>query len=412
VNALARPPAKTVRILGIRGVPGRHGGFESFAEDLALFLIARGWQVTVYCQSDAGERCEDQWQGVRLIRIPVRTRGSAGTVEFDWKSTWHASARKDLVLVLGYNTAMFSAVYRLRGIPNLLNMDGVEWQRQKYNWLEQLWFRANENAGCLIADHLIADHPAIEERYLPRRGCGGVSMVPYGSRAVTHADSSVIDRWKLKPYSYALVIARPEPENSILEIVRAYGAQSRGYPLVVLGAYRRDARYQQKVLDTAGSEVIFPGPIYERQVVDALRYFATIYIHGHRVGGTNPSLVEALGASAPVLAHDNRFNRWVCGDAAAFFSDEQDLSRALDRLLSSNGLAELASLRARARRHHTATFELSRRLGEYEQVLLTALRDAQHGRAAAANARLLDLHAISLATHVGPLEAASRGGVA
>lgn len=364
---------KAVRILGIRGIPDRHGGFESFAQDLAPFLARRGWDVTVYCQEPHGETREDWWQGVRLVRIPSSQRGAVGTIAFDWRSTRHASRSRALVLVLGYNTAIFNAAYRLRGIPSLLNMDGVEWRRQKYNWLQRAWLLVNERIGPRLADYLVADHPVIEARYAAWRGVGPVAMVPYGARAVYAADSRVLARWQLTSHRYALVIARPEPENSIVEIVRAWSERLRGQPLVVLGSYDRRIAYQRRVLDAAGGEVVFPGAIYERASVDALRRFATLYIHGHQVGGTNPSLVEALGAAAAVLAHDNAFNRWVCADAAVFFRDERQLAIQLDRLLTDESQPVLRALRHRARLRHGSAFDLDRRLLEYEQVLLAAL---------------------------------------
>jgi hypothetical protein len=364
---------KALRILGIRGIPGCHGGFESFAQDLAPFLAARGWKVSVYCQVDSGPAREENWQGVGLVCLPVTTRGALGTMEFDWHSTRHAVASREPVLVLGYNTAMLSSLYRLRGIPNLLNMDGLEWRRQKHNPAERAWLLLNEWIGSRVADHVIADHPSIHSRYANWAGVRGLSTVPYGSRSVHSAERSLIEPFGLLPDGYTLVIARPEPENYILEIVRAYSARPRSRPLVVLGSYTRRVRYQRHVLDAARSDTMFPGAIYDRSTVDALRYFATLYVHGHRVGGTNPSLVEALGAGNAVLAHDNVFNRWVCGSAGAFFADEADLASSFDRLLEDHGARELPHLRAAARLRHASTFDLTRRLEEYEEVLAATL---------------------------------------
>src|SRR5262245_34462378 len=365
---------KIVRILGTRGIPGGHGGFESFAEDLAPFLAGRGWSVTVYCQEDSGPGLtEDSWNGVRLVRIPIEIKGSLGTVLFDWRSMHHALSEEGLVLVLGYNTAVFNVVDRLRGKRTLLNMDGLEWRRQKYNALERLWFLGNEWIGLRSAHHLIADHPAIEARCRARMRASRITTVPYGSRTVVAANPELLAAWGLEQDRYALLIARPVPENSILEIVRAFSARRSDRPLAVLGAYDRSVPYQRQVLAAAGPDVRFLGPVYERRVVDALRYHAALYVHGHQVGGTNPSLVEALGAGSPVLAHDNCFNRWTCGGAAAFFRDEDDLRAQLDRLLGEGSELERAGLRRLARAHHAATFELQRRLREYEDVLLAML---------------------------------------
>jgi glycosyltransferase involved in cell wall biosynthesis len=363
---------KALRILGTRGIPGGHGGFETFAEDLAPFLVQRGWAVTVYCQAKVGKgTTEAMWRGVRLVQIPVRSRRSLGSVVFDLRSTRHALSEDGLALVCGYNTAVLIAAYRLFGIPTLLNLDGLEWQRRKYNSFERAWFIANEWIGVRAAAHLIADHPEIEARYPDDVQARRVTTIPYGSAAVVEADADLLTPWGLTPDSYALVIARPVPENSILEIVRTYSACRLSHPLVIVGGYDPSIRYHRSVLEASGPDVRFLGPIYERPLVHALRYHATLYIHGHQVGGTNPSLVEALGAGSPVLAHDNRFNRWTCDGAAVFFRDERQLRAQLERLLRDVG--EREELRRCARARHASTFVLERRLEEYEQVLLRML---------------------------------------
>jgi len=136
-----------VRIVGIRGVPAAHGGFETFAERLAPYLVDRGWRVTVYCQEDGeGPLFEDEWRGVRRIHIPVKVAGAAGTVLFDWYCTVHAARTPGLVLTLGYNTAAFSVVYRARRIPNVINMDGIEWRRQKWGAVAKSWPRTAPTA--------------------------------------------------------------------------------------------------------------------------------------------------------------------------------------------------------------------------------------------------------------------------
>ena len=125
---------RTLRILGTRGVPAAHGGFETFAECLSLYLVSKGWRVVVYCQVDGtGPMFTDVWHGVERVNIPVAPQGPKGTIVFDWQATVHAAGHRDLCLTLGYNTAVFCALLRLRGIPNLINMDGIEWSRAKWS---------------------------------------------------------------------------------------------------------------------------------------------------------------------------------------------------------------------------------------------------------------------------------------
>ena len=360
---------KAIRILGTRGVPAAHGGFETFAEYLALYLVERGWNVTVYCQQDGqGVVHEDAWWGVRRVHIPVTQSGARGTIVFDWKSTLHAANESGLVLTLGYNTAVFCAIYRLRGITNLINMDGIEWRRQKWSGLERAWLYANERMGCWLGNHLIADHPEIKAHLATRVRESKITMIPYGADCIGDTGAEALTQYGLAPDSYAMVVARPEPENSILEIVSAFSRKRRGVKLLVLGRYSADEnRYHKQILDAASDEVVFPGAIYDKSRVSALRFHSLLYVHGHQVGGTNPSLVEALGAGNAVLAHDNPFNRWVAGPGAAYFRGEAECAARFDALIGD--AAGLEKMRQVSRERHEALFTWEKVLAEYEGLL-------------------------------------------
>jgi glycosyltransferase involved in cell wall biosynthesis len=360
---------KKLRILGTRGIPANHGGFETFAEQLALYLVKHGWEVTVYCQEDEGETTyEDSWQGVRRVHIPVRQQGALGTIIFDWKSNLHAGKSSGLVLTLGYNTAVFSLWFRLKGLNNIINMDGIEWRRQKWGTLAKTWFYLNEWAGAWLGNHLVADHPEIKTHLCSRVKDGKITTIAYGAPGIAHASVAPIERWGLQADRYAILIARAEPENSILEVVQAWSVKPRQLQLVVLGNYKAEHAYQAKVMAAASSEVLFLGAVYDKNAVEALRFHARLYIHGHQVGGTNPSLVEALGAGNAVLAHDNRFNRWVAGAGARYFRDAHDCATVLEALLADD--AGLTTMRAASRARHAAAFTWSQILAEYERLLL------------------------------------------
>ncbi|MNE14259.1 Glycosyl transferases group 1 [compost metagenome] len=361
---------KTIHILGIRGVPAQHGGFETFAEKLSLYLIERGWNVVVYCQEDGdGNITESSWRGVRRIHIPINRPGAAGTMHFDFKASKHALSQNGLFLTLGYNTATFNILQRIKGQVNIINMDGIEWRRDKWGLLAKTWFWLNERAGCFIGNHLVADHPKIKEHLETRVSSKKITMIPYGGDAVLDAEPTLIAPYGLEPLQYSIIIARPEPENSFLEMVQAFSKQPRNHKLVVLGNFQPDKNeFHRKVIDAASSEVIFPGAIYDAPVVQALRFFSKFYLHGHRVGGTNPSLVEAMGAGCAVIAHDNKFNRWVAGDKAVYFKDMQSCAEIFNHLLNDNETFKEMKLGSISRFDERFTWE--RVLKEYEDLLI------------------------------------------
>ncbi len=359
---------REVHILGSRGIPAAHSGFEYLAEHLALYLVRRGWKVTVYCQlAGSGEVYEDDWEGIRRVNIPVRNEGAAGTIFFDWKATLISARRDGTMLTLGYNTAIFGLVYRLLGKRNVINMDGIEYRRAKWGPLAKAWFYLNDWFGCWLGNHLVADHPEIKKHLSTRVSADKISMIPYGADAVSSASTAPLEELGLEPGTYCTVIARPVPENSILEIVSAFSRLDTSCKLVVLGDYRADNEYQRRVLAAAGDNVLFAGAIFDKQTVRSLRFHARFYIHGHTVGGTNPSLVEALAAGSAVLAQDNPFNRWVLADAGEFFSDALQCEQCLRDLLQND--ARIAVLSDASVQRHKALFQWPAILSAYESLL-------------------------------------------
>lgn len=359
---------RRVQILGTRGIPGSHGGFETFAEQLAVYLTERGWEVTVYCQERGkGPVQEDRWQGINRVVVSTSSLSSLASIYFDWLTTVFAARRGDLALVLGYNTAVFCGLLRLRGTPCLINMDGLEWKREKWSLPARAWLYFNERLGCIFGNHLIADHPEIANHLKTRTRSERITTIPYGSHAVGDRSVDVLQEYGIEKDKYALVIARAEPENSLLEIVSAFSSVKRNMKLLVLGRYTDRFEYQRKVMAAASDEVIFPGGIYDRNIVEALRLHTALYIHGHQVGGTNPSLVEALGAGSPVLAHDNVFNRWVAGKGATYFSTQDECGARLDTLLQDSSALEQARTASLVR--HEEEFVLEHNLAKYETLL-------------------------------------------
>lgn len=364
---------REVSILGIRGVPAGHGGFETFAEYLCPFLIDKGWSVTVYCQEDGeGEIYESEWQGVKRIHIPVKNEGPLGTIIFDLKSVWHARKNKGLHLTLGYNTACFNIIQRLYGITNVINMDGIEWKRQKWGKVAKTWFWLNERFGCWFGNHLVADHPRIEDHLATRVSRDKITMIPYGGPDVSEANEAVLADYGLVKNEYAIIIARPEPENSILEVVEAFSAKKRSHKLVVLGKFLDSNPYHQQVLAAASDDVIFPGAIYEAEKVAALRFYARFYVHGHQVGGTNPSLVEGLAAGCAVIAHDNHFNRWVAGDGAFYFKDKAHLASFFEQQYLDDAFVTVKS--NAAKQQFLNSFQWENILTQYETLLSKYLK--------------------------------------
>lgn len=370
----------TVRILGTHGVPAAYGGFETAAENVGLYLRQAGWRVIVYCQVDGrGPIREDTWNGLERVLIPINTAGWLGTSKFDLISIRHASRFRDVCLTFGYNTAIFNVLQRIKRIPLVINMDGIEWSRARWGKMKQFILWSNERIACLVGNHLIADHPEIEKYLAKRARKSKISMITYGAHPITDAPESVPTQYGLRPRKYFTLICRSIPENSVYELVSGFSAKPRGVRLAVLGAYEPDTdEYHRKVVDAASDEVDFLGSIYDPRTVAALRVHSLGYLHGHTVGGTNPSLVEAMAAGNPVLAHDNPYNRWTAADAAVYFTTQDDVARQLDTLLAEPD--RLEKMRRASQARYESEFTWEHVAGQYEEVLSRALSERAKSR--------------------------------
>ncbi len=340
-----------VRILGTHGVPANYGGFETAAEKVGLHLLAAGWRVIIYCQVDGtGEISYDEWRGIERVNVPVDLPGWRGTSLFDLKCVKHASQFDDLCLVFGYNTGIFNTWQRFKKIPMVINMDGIEWSRARWGFFRQAILYINERFSAAVGNHLIADHPEIEKYLWTRAPKRKVTMIAYGADEVLEADEAPVRALGLEPGRYLTLICRPIPENSIVELVQGFSSKPRDFKLAILGNYDPDTDdYHRQVVEAASDDVVFLGAIFDPDVVQPLRFHSAMYLHGHTVGGTNPSLVEALGAGNPVLAHDNAYNRWTAGPAQAYFTTAADVARELDAVLDEDGRLAAMSQAARER---------------------------------------------------------------
>lgn len=359
----------TLLILGTRGIPANHGGFETFAETLALFLADR-WNVKVYCQHEVA-RVEERvhstfWRGIELIHVQVASTGPRATLEFDLHCILDSARRDGVCLVLGYNSAIFLPILRLFRRPILTNMDGIEWRRPKWSPPVRAWFWLNEWIAAWTSHRLVADHPVIADHLATRRSRGAIVTIPYGGNPVTDASETPLGGLGLERDRYMVSIARIEPDNNILTLVSAFSRRPRGAKLVVLGTLDDSIDYHREVRAAASDEVIFPGGIYEQDTVKSLRFHARAYLHGHTVGGTNPSLVEALWAGCPVIAHDNPFNRFVAGDGQAYFTTVDECEMRIAACLADDAAVQRAR---EAARHEAKRFAWEDVLSHYEDEL-------------------------------------------
>lgn len=349
----------SLAILGARGIPAKYGGFETFAEQLAIRLVKRGIQVTVYAETDVPGLPDNWFNGVRVRHIVRPKWGVASVVAFDCRCLADAHGRHDIVYMLGYGAAWACWVSKHFGQRIWLNVDGLEWARSKWGWLARTYLKRMEWVSSWAPSRIIADAQAIADHF-SRRFPRSVpcTFIAYGADEVSPSMScpQALSAWGLKPWEYALVVARPEPENHVLEMIQGYRQSRRAETLVVVGDVLPVTQYQRQLLAEACDQVRFLGGVYDASKLNCLRVHAICYLHGHSVGGTNPSLLEAMACGNLTIAHDNPFNREVARDTACYFSNSSELVTCLNQVMDMSEQKRLVSrLRTRqvVREHYT-----------------------------------------------------------
>jgi len=321
-----------IAILGTRGIPNRYGGFEECAEQISWRMVARGHSVTVYSPKE-NIYTEGSWRGVQIRRVFCNEGrlGIVGTFLFDYLCLRDACKRDfDIILELGYVPSAF--FFRLKKRTNavlITNMDGMEWQRTKWNRFIKSFVRKCERNGVKYSDEMVADNVGIQD-YLSNSYGKQASFIPYGAKVLEDVSDEALDEFHLEPSKYHMLVARLEPENNIEIILDgAVGASVRMPFLVVGNNETKYGNYLKKRY--RDSEFIrFLGGIYEYEKLSGLRKNTRLYFHGHSVGGTNPSLLEAMASDARICAHDNPFNRAVLEEGGGYFSSCDDVARLVD----------------------------------------------------------------------------------
>jgi len=312
-----------IGLLGTRGVPAHYGGFETAAEEIGARLVARGHEVVVYCRN-RGQNI-GEYRGMRLVNLPAPRRRSIETLGHTFVSALHAS-RANLDCAVLFNAANAPLLPLLR-MPVAVHVDGLEWKRGKWAGHGQRYLRWAERHAVTHADRVIADARAIQDHLRVSYGVEAV-FVPYGAPIVDRKLPPQMLPGRVTPGRYHLVVARFEPENNVDLILRSYFESGAANPLLLIGDVPYASEYRRVCRDLADSSesILDVGSVWDQDVLDACYANCSSYIHGHSVGGTNPSLLRAMGAGACVLAFDVVFNRVVAGPDARYFADQDDLA--------------------------------------------------------------------------------------
>lgn len=360
------PQRLTIAMIGTRGIPANYGGFETAVEEVGRRLVERGHDVLVYSR---GESAPSEYLGMRRVRLPAMRRKWLETLSHTGLSVLRSVTRDrpDVAFVFNAANSPFLSMLRARRIPIALHMDGLEWKRAKWGPTGRHYYRAAEELGVRWADALIADAPGIADYYRAEFDVP-TELIRYGAKITEDEPSDGVRALGLEPGEYHLVVARFEPENHVLEAVEGYHRSGAEHPLVVVGSAPYSAEYTRQIEQLAENDprIRLLGGVWDQDLLDALYFHALTYVHGHSVGGTNPSLLRSIGAGTGVIAFDVDFNREIVEDHGRYFSSADDVcaavedaEREVERVVTGG-----AALRERARRD----FDWDAVAAEYEDL--------------------------------------------
>jgi glycosyltransferase involved in cell wall biosynthesis len=319
-------------------VPAAWGGFDTFVTELAPRLVEAGHEVTLYCMPKyTGPAVGDHFRGVNIVRLPTAYGKFTETVFHEFLSSLHAliRPRHDIYYVLGCRTVWAYLPQGLLRRRLVINTDGLDWQRRKWGRAARAYLKVNYRLARHISRYLVSDSKELQKFYIEQYGTPSAFLTNGGHvlEVEDEAESrEILAGYGVEPGSYYLVACRIEPENNIDIIIHEFERSSVRQQLVIAGGANYQSAYLESLRETKDPRVRFLGPVYQEGHIEALHLGAKAYVHGHEVGGTNPSLLKAMGCGNLVLAHDVRFNREVLGGNGLLWTKAPgSLSAALER---------------------------------------------------------------------------------
>jgi glycosyltransferase involved in cell wall biosynthesis len=317
-------------IIGTHGIPAKHGGFETFAAEISPMLAGNGIRVAVQCDVDSYH--ETSYKGVDLFFSSVGK--SENPLRYYYEGIRWALKNSDIVLVASTGGSIFYFLNIFRRKLIITNPDGIEHRRPKWSFARKMYLRLSEMLAVRLSDYLIADSASIKNylrdsyRNVERK----ISVIEYGAYQNRHTDNSILEKYSLEKDGYYLVVCRLEPENNLEMILDGFHNAMTVCPIVVIGNIQ-NTNFVKRIMSLYSSERIrFIGGVYDLNELSALRYSCKAYIHGHSVGGTNPSLLEAMGSHNIILAHDNEFNREVTAGNQLYFGSSEEFSEIIKKV--------------------------------------------------------------------------------
>lgn len=328
-----------IAILGTRGVPNYYGGFEQFAEFFSVYLVEQGHEV--YCYNSHNHSFQEKnFKGVNIIHQhdPEYKYGTFGQFIYDYNCIMDSRKRDfDIILQLGYTSNSIWYFLLPKKPINIINMDGIEWKRSKYSRPVQQFLKFAERLAAKSGDYLVSDSLGIQQ-FLLKRYNKQSTYIAYGAHTFDAPREEIIKEYHVEKGNYNMIMARFEPENNLDMVLEGVALCEEKTTILVIG--KHETKYGSYLKDKFKNHanIKFMGALYNLDHLNNLRYFSNLYFHGHSVGGTNPSLLEAMASQALVIAHNNEFNKGILKENSYYFSNPVEVKNILKTIKKNDNL--------------------------------------------------------------------------
>lgn len=326
-----------IAILGSRGYPSTYGGFETFIRHFVPHALEMGHDILVYCRWKENGASKWRSAGAECRNTRSVDTTNLSTLTFGLTSSWDVrTAGVEAALVVNCANGLWLPLLGRANIPAVINVDGLEWDRGKWNRLARTVFRTGARMAARHADALVADSAVIADIWETEFGVRP-SFIPYGAPIVSDDAGNLVSTLGFPLGEYGLTVARLVPENNVdltLDALETMGSDRP--PWVVVGSAVGSSPLENRLRALSNRpDVWWLGHVSDQALLSQLWRHCAVYVHGHSVGGTNPSLLQAMGAGAPTVAFDTPFTREVLTDDGLFYSDSQSLTALIRGVLYS-----------------------------------------------------------------------------
>ncbi|MFC2169497.1 glycosyltransferase [Acidobacteriota bacterium] len=325
-----------IAIMGIRGIPANYGGFETLAEQLAPNLAERGYDMTVYCRSNIIKYRGDTYKGVKLVILPTISNKYLDTVFHTFLCVLHSLFRRyNVIFILNAANSIFAILPRIFGKKVVVNVDGIERERKKWNALGKAWYLMGEIFSVIFPNEIVTDAKVIQNYYRNRYHKES-NLISYGASTERASSQSSLIKFGIKPNDYLLYVSRLEPENNAHIVLKAFNQVKTNMRLVIVGDAPYASEYISSLKSVKDKRVIFTGFVFGQGYKEFLSH-AYCYIHATEVGGTHPALIEAMGIGNTVIVNGTPENIEVLGGAGLMYkkNDVEDLRQRIQFIIDT-----------------------------------------------------------------------------